>query len=118
MELVKSNIRKIEFLGKDMFKVSVNVCDLSSAAGHQRYTDYGYAGREGEDDNYDFILNEKELIPVGDTLDCMKIYNDYDYSEEMSAELRKLWLTASIIDDVACQLISGNLLRLYSPEQD
>jgi len=117
MDEFKGKISKIELLSKDEYKITLDVFNDSEI---EEILDF-----ENEQsnfilhgNNYEFIIDKGSMKPVGDAEECMNVYQVHETPENLNPRLKRQWLTASIIDDISYNLITNDILKTYSTEED
>lgn len=61
---------------------------------------------------YTININENELsFPGGSEIhEAMEVLHEYEYPNNLNPKLRRLWKTASLIDEIAFRLINSGVL--------
>ena len=68
---------------------------------------------------YIININENELSFPGDSElhEAMEVAHEYEYSNNLNPKLRRLWKTASLIDEIAYRLINSGVLTKISEDE-
>ena len=68
---------------------------------------------------YIININENELSFPGDSEihEAMEVVHEYEYSNNLNPKLRRLWKTASLIDEIAFRLINSGVLSKISEDE-
>ena len=68
---------------------------------------------------YTININENELsFPGGSEIhEAMEVLHEYEYPYNLNPKLRRLWKTASLIDEIAFRLINSGVLTKISEDE-
>ena len=68
---------------------------------------------------YIININENELsFPEDSEIhEAMEVVHEYEYSNNLNPKLRRLWKTASLIDEIAFRLINSGVLTKISEDE-
>lgn len=68
---------------------------------------------------YTININENELsFPEDSEIhEAMEVLHEYEYSNNLNSKLRRLWKTASLIDEIAYRLINSCVLTKISEDE-
>ena len=112
MDIYSSRIKKIEYLSESNYKVEINITNISEIDKILVFEDdeanfilHGY--------NYEFIIENNAMQPLGEANECMEVFHQNEICENLNPTLRRQWAVASIIVDIAGNLITNTILRVY-----
>ena len=88
MEIFKSRITKIEFIERTSYKVSLQVNNNTEIEDILHFED------ENRNFllhvfNYEFIIDHYKMEPIGEAVECMKIYHSYEDWENLNPKFRR-----------------------------
>ena len=114
---LKGKILKIELGGENKYKVTLDVYDDSEI---EQVLDF-----ENENGNFiihgnriEFTITGNEMDPINEAKEYMQVYHSYEAPDNLNPRLRRYWYTANIIDDIADNLISNGVLKIYPLSDD
>lgn len=65
---------------------------------------------------FDFDPVENSIGPHDNLAECFDVYSEHETADGLNPRLRRLWLTASLVDTLASRLVKSKAFKVVTAE--